>query len=112
MLLTEQSRRSVPILELKGRFDAHMVSEVRARLNSIIERGDPRIAVDLSEVHFLDSAALAVLVHGMKGCRQHGGDLVLCGMQAPVRIIFELTRLDRAFSCWPDLESAVEFLRR
>lgn len=112
MLLTEQSHRSVPVLAPKGRFDAHTVPEVRTWLNTTIERGDTRIVIDLSAVNFLDSAALAVLVHGLKHCRQHGGDLVLCGMQAPVRIIFELTRLDRAFSCWPEVESAVAFLRR
>lgn len=112
MLLTEQPHRSIPVLALKGRFDAHTVSEVKVWLNTAVERGEPKIVIDLSEVHFLDSAALAALVHGLKICRQHGGDLVLCGMQAPVRIIFELTRLDRAFSCWPEVESAVAFLRR
>ncbi len=37
------------------------------------------------------------MVRGMKHCREKKGELVLCGMRQPVRIIFELTRMDKAF---------------
>ena len=55
------------------------------------------IILDLTDVNFVDSSALAVMVRGMKHCREQKGELVLCGMRQPVRIIFELTRMDRAF---------------
>ena len=56
--------------------------------------------VNLGGVSFMDSAALATLVLAMKRCRQAGGDLRLCNLQQPVRIIFELTRLDKAFDIY------------
>jgi anti-sigma B factor antagonist len=34
----------------------------------------------------------------MKHCRSAGGDLHLCELRQPLRVIFELTRLDRAFA--------------
>jgi anti-sigma B factor antagonist len=63
--------------------------------------------VNLSGVTFVDSTALATLVQGMKHCRQRAGDLRLCTLQAPVRAVFELTRLDRAFVILPDEEAAL-----
>jgi len=62
--------------------------------------------MDLSEVNFVDSSALAVMVRTMKHCRERNGDLLLCGLRQPVRIIFELTRMDRAFRIVDELGDA------
>jgi anti-sigma B factor antagonist len=53
--------------------------------------------VDLTEVGFMDSSGLVSLVTGLKSARQSGCRLVLCGVQAPVRLVLELTQLDSAF---------------
>jgi anti-sigma B factor antagonist len=70
-------------------------------------RGQARLVVDLSDVVLVDSSGLAALVGGMKQARQGGGDLMLAGLQATVRIIFELTRLDRAFDIANDRDAAI-----
>jgi anti-sigma B factor antagonist len=56
----------------------------------------------------MDPTALATLVQGMKHARQTGGDLHLCNLRRPVRIIFELTRLDQAFGIYPTEIEAVK----
>lgn len=50
--------------------------------------------IDLVEVDFMDSAGLVCLVKGLKAARQSGCRLVLCNVQAPVRLILEITQLD------------------
>ncbi len=85
------------VVKLGGRFDAYEAPRVREWVDEQLTRGISKLVVDLEEVTFIDSTALAVLVQGMKRSRQQGGDLFLCGLQQPVRIIFELTRLDKAF---------------
>ena len=52
--------------------------------------------------------ALSALVEGMKRSRQLEGDLRLCNLQQPVRMIFELTRLDRAFEIFSSEEEAIQ----
>ena len=83
--------------QLEGRFDAHEADGFRAQIIDHIDEGGCLIRVDLSQVNFLDSAALAVLTSGMKRCREAGGDLQLLRPSDPVRVILELTRLDLAF---------------
>lgn len=61
----------------------------------------------MTSVSFVDSTALAALVQGMKHSRQQGGDLRLCGLGQSVRIIFELTRLDRAFEIYAKPKEAI-----
>ena len=101
---------SVQILALSasaGRFDAHTAPPLASWLDQVSAQLPAQVVVNLEHVYFIDSTALATLVRGMKRCRQQGGDLHLCALQSPVRIIFELTRMDRAFSLFPTVEQAV-----
>lgn len=85
------------VFTLSGRFDAHEAGAVKDALRAEIEAGRSDIAVDLADVVFLDSSALAILTSAMKRCREAGGDLVLLSPSDPARVILELTRLDLAF---------------
>ncbi len=104
-----QSRREglITVLSLDGRFDAHNAPEVVEWLEKNIEPNAAQLVINLAEVKFIDSTALAALVKGIKRCRQLGGDLRLCGLQKPVQIIFELTRLDKAFYIFADEKAAL-----
>ena len=106
MTMREQRVDNVAILQLQGRFDAHVVPSVNEWFDKATNMTSARVIVDLSEVNFIDSMALATLVRGMKRCRQQNGDLSLCGLQQPVRIIFELTKLDKAFAIFADQQQA------
>ena len=86
------------VVSLAGRFDAHEADSFKEQMLAKIDGGESNIGVDLAGVNFLDSTALASLTSGMKRCREAGGDLVLMNPSDPVRVILELTRLDRAFS--------------
>ncbi len=100
----------VEVLSLAGRFDSQTAPRVLAWLNDTIDDQHNRIVVNLENVSFVDSTALSTLVHGMKGARAKAGDLCLSGLQQPVRIIFELTRLDRVFDIYNTEEDAVQAL--
>jgi anti-sigma B factor antagonist len=100
----------VTILALSGRFDSFMAPRVAEQLAKLTGMPSPQVLVNLAGVEFLDSTALATLVQSMKHCRQLGGDLRLCGLRQPVRMIFELTRLDKAFEIWASEDEALRAL--
>ena len=78
-------------------------------LSEAVAEGKACIAVDLSELEFVDSAGLAALVKGMKGAREAGGDLKLVAPRsADAMRVFELTRFDRVFVMADDLTDLVE----
>lgn len=95
------------ILRLSGRFDSYETGRVGEWLDQASGQPPARVILNLSEVNFVDSSALALMVKGMKRCRQQQGDLYLCNLQQPVRVIFELTRLDKAFSMYGTEEEAL-----
>lgn len=95
-----------PVLQLKGRFDAHEVEPVRVWMQEQVLLDRVKFIVNLEGVNFIDSTALSTLVRGLKHCREKQGDLHLCNLQQPVRVIFELTRLDKAFDIFATEEEA------
>jgi anti-sigma B factor antagonist len=107
MSFTTHARDDIAVIQIDGRFDAQSAPPVAEWLEHIAATTLGRVVVDLAEVSFLDSSALAVLVRVVKRCRMRGGDVRLCGMQPSVRLIFELTRLDRAFDMYADEDAAV-----
>lgn len=97
----------IGLLELEGRFDAYEEPQVRKWLDAQQAAGRAHLVIDLSGVNFIDSTALAALVRGMKLTREANGDLLLCALRQPVRVIFELTRLDRVFPIFANVDEAV-----
>lgn len=108
MEIIKSSRSNLPVLQLKGRFDAHEVEPVNSWLAEQVKAGNARLIINLEGVNFIDSSALSTLVRGLKLSREQGGDLHVCTLQQPVRVIFELTRLDKAFDIFPTEEEAAK----
>ena len=104
MALNTRSIGNVGVLDLHGRFDAHMAPAV---IEWYGRMPTPHVVINLADVTFIDSSALAALAGGMKRCRQRDGDLRLCTLQQPVRVIFELTRMHRAFEIFATESEAI-----
>jgi len=85
-------------VSLAGRFDAHETAEFREVLDAQIGLEHASVHLDLSNVLFVDSSALAELVRLQKTTRAGGGELVLVNVSDPVRIILELTELKQIFT--------------
>jgi anti-sigma B factor antagonist len=99
-------RRSIPVMKLAGRFDAEAAAFVKGQISNLVNEQQPNLVIDMSQVTFVDSLALAALVSGLKLCRKNRGVLKLVGLQPGVRLLFEITRLDQAFELHDNTDSA------
>lgn len=97
MNLETRIEGNITVLTFSGRLDAFTASSIATAIEQAAAKTSAQVIVNLTQVTFIDSTGLAALVQGMKRCRDRRGDLRLCGLASPVRIIFELTRLDKAF---------------
>lgn len=103
----EEEANDVLIVDVTGDLDARSAGDLKLTLNEKIEGGKVWILVNLSEVPYMDSAGLGVLVSGLKNTNRQNGDLRICGLQPDVRNIFELTRLNKVFQIFEDEASAI-----
>jgi anti-sigma B factor antagonist len=65
------------------------------------------IVVDLSRVTFLDSSGLGIFLFCLKKLNQKGGDIKLCNVTKPVRVLFELVRLHQIIEVFNSKEEAL-----
>ena len=88
-------------ISLAGRFDAHEIDGFRLAFEPLLTQPGTIVGVDLANVVFVDSSALAELLRSQRAARESDGDLVLVNMSDPVRIILELTALEQVFTIEP-----------
>jgi len=69
--------------------------------------GAGTVLVDLSEISFIDSSALEVLVRESKRLEGRGHSLVLVTNDPRTRRILEVTGLDRVLRAYATLQDAV-----
>ena len=87
-----------PVLRVHGEVDVYTSPALRDELYRLIDGGAQRLMVDLSEMDFIDSSGLGVLVGALKRIRERSGDLELRSMQPSARKVLEITGLTQVFT--------------
>ncbi len=104
--VTTSIRAGVPVVSAGGEVDVSTAPRLREQL-ATLPVGARRVVVDLSDVTFLDSRGLGVLVAAWKKCRESGASLDLVVAKPQVAKVLEITRLDDMFTIFPTLEEAL-----
>ena len=96
--LTLSQRDGETVVSAAGELDVNTAPELREQLARLAADDVRRVVVDLTDVSFVDSTALSVLVSALKRLRQADGDLELASPSPSVRRVFEITGLTRLFT--------------
>lgn len=97
------TRPQVAAIELSGHLNAANADELRQQLFAgIVSQDASNIVVEMDTVESMDSAGLVALVAALTQAQQLNKRFVLCGVSSRIRIIFELTQLDRVFEMFED----------
>jgi anti-anti-sigma factor len=67
----------------------------------------PLIVLDLSDVPYMDSAALGTLVHVEVSSKHRGRKLVLAGVNERVATLLQVTNVDKVFKIFPTVADAL-----
>lgn len=86
------------ILKLKGRFDFSSHRDFRNAYTPLIEAKEQRFEIDLSQVEYIDSAALGMLLLMQERAENIGGVISLVGAHGIVRDILNVAHFERFFT--------------
>jgi anti-sigma B factor antagonist len=95
------------VIALSGEVDLYTVPSFKERVAAAITRGKRRLVIDLSEVRFMDSTALGVLVGAQKRLRPLEGALAVVLGGPDIQSLFEISGLERVFALYPTREAAL-----
>jgi anti-anti-sigma factor len=85
----------VALVEVQGEVDAHTSGELDKALGDLLAQGHHRLALDFSQVGYISSAGLRVLLRAQQKARGLGGEVRLFGLSSFVRQVFQMAGFDR-----------------
>lgn len=86
--------RGICTLKLTGPLLLSNLFDFQNRLRAEKEHG---LVIDLSDVPYIDSAGIGVLVNGMVSSKNRGRTVVLSGVNERVMTVFRITKVDTLF---------------
>jgi anti-sigma B factor antagonist len=105
--LATRHEGDVSVVSARGEVDVFTAPGLDTELDALIAAGSARLVVDLSDVAFLDSTGLGVLVKALKHAREAGGWLHLVVTSDRIRKIFEITGLDASIPIFDTAQDAI-----
>lgn len=97
------------IIELNGKIIGGPHAETfREDLHQLIEEGKKNVVVDLSNVKFMNSSGLGILIGGLTTMRNAGGTFKIYGATEKIKSLLMVSQLIRVFDHYETLEEAIE----
>lgn len=86
------------VVRVIGELDLATAPQLRDVFADLTGQGTIHVTVDLSEMAFIDSTGVTVLVSGLKRLHDAGGDMALESPKASAMKVFEITGLTSVFT--------------
>ena len=91
MNITTNTTDNSSTLTLEGRLDSNTSETLAQQLNATMDTGQHNLIVDFSQLAYISSAGLRVLLMAAKRVKRENGALILCGMQDHIREVFAIS---------------------
>lgn len=101
------ANRPVVVMQVPEQLNLGQVPSFLQELEPLFETHRPRIVLDCSQVRYIDSAGIEMLLHCLEESMKRDGDLKLADVSPEAAVILELMRVDRVFEVYVSSEEAV-----
>ena len=96
MYLTSYLQDSRLLISLSGEIDHHCAKDYISAINAKLEVYTPkRCVLDFTDVSFMDSSGIAVVINALRYMDKLGGNLILSGLQDQPLRVFKAAGIDK-----------------
>ena len=107
MILKQQTQDDILILRPMGRLDSNSSPELERAVLDHLEKGCRRMVFDLSDMEYVSSAGLRVILLAGKKLRASQGKLVLVGLREMVSEVFAMSGFLTLFAVTKTLDEGI-----
>ena len=110
--LTVSERENCKIFHMTGRLmDQKEADHMMALLEQELgDRRDLNVLLDMSQLQYMNSTGLNILISVLTRTRRSGGEVLISGMSSGVRQLFLVTKLDTVFTVKNSVDEALAAL--
>jgi anti-sigma B factor antagonist len=102
-----ENRDDIVILAPRHRVDTNTSPEVEKIIFENIGDGDGKMVIDFSQVDYVSSAGLRVLLKTAKKMKKGGGKLGLCNLNDQIKEVLELSGFLGIIDCHDSVEACI-----
>ncbi|MBU9710438.1 STAS domain-containing protein [Evansella tamaricis] len=95
------------VVFLKGEVDVYTAPTLKESLYPLAEQKEKKIVVDLSNINYIDSTGLGIFIGALKATDKSNSTITICGANARVKRLFEITGLDEIIEIVSDQREEV-----
>ena len=110
MRLISDIQERVRILALAGEIDLHFAPIFRTLLEQPTAVPAEALVLDLSDVTFIDSSGIAVIIEHLRSATRRANTFCIGGMSDAVQQIFEIINLAKAMPVFASRKAALKAL--
>ncbi len=110
MMINKSTVGDVSIVAPKGTIDINSRAVLKEALDGLIDTGRTAILVDLSDVDFMTSTGLGVLLGVAKRVEEVDGQFALCSLSDDIQNIFETVGFTQFFEIHQNAKEALASL--
>ena len=111
MKIVHQEKEGIMCLRIDGRLDAESAPEAETTVKSLLKQGVQRLLFDLSQMDYISSAGLRVILMAVKELRNKQGKVVLCGLTPYVKEIFDVSNFSSIIPITDTIEKGLQQIR-
>lgn len=100
------------LIKPQGRLDLSAGTDLQQQISALESTQYSLWILDLALVDFVDSAGLLALVSSWKAANRNQSRLVVCNVCPAVRLIFEITQLDRVIDIFESYDELAETVQK
>jgi anti-sigma B factor antagonist len=102
----------VTVIDLSGRIALGEGSALlRKTIRDLVDDGQTKILLNLSDVNYIDSSGIGELVSGFTAVRNRNGELKLLNLTKKVHDLLQITKLFTVFDVFTEESTAVSSYR-
>ncbi|RAP36447.1 anti-anti-sigma factor [Candidatus Marinamargulisbacteria bacterium SCGC AAA071-K20] len=95
------------LIKVEGRLDTLTAPELEQVVVQVINEGQDKIILDLSQAEYISSAGFRVFIVAQKKTKPTGGQVVLMGVNDEIKEIFDISGFTRLFTFSATLENSI-----
>ena len=109
MKLKYHEQYNAAVIELKGNvMGGDDTKEFNELLHKLLDEGKKNVVVDLSEVKFMNSSGLGMLIGGLTTMKKVSGNMKLARTTEKIESLLIITKLSTIFESYETVEEAIK----
>ena len=91
MNISHEEKDGIVCLKISGRLDGETAPDAETTVREILKEGKLRLLFDLSQMDYISSAGLRVVLMTVKELQRKSGKIVLCALTPYVKEVFDVS---------------------